>query len=222
MTPNSSRPIQPQDPLLSAIASQREELLWKTIANIKICVSGKYWYSACTLAAALAEETDRQAMGYLIITRFLEKPLIDDICRVCKWKMSCVTCQELGKDFFTILSDTAFAVPPKPNHFTAIACLQATASIWPDASSHWVYISLQKALQTSQIMDVISLAIYLKNKTILRFVENCSSLILILAKQGNWRLARRIDLIATSFARAKGLLFRSPIYSTIVENRPLA
>lgn len=220
MTPISSRPIQPQDPLLSAIATQQKELLQKTIANIKICVSGKYWCSACTLAAALAEETDRQAMGYLIITRFLEEPVIDDVCRLCKWKMSCAACQQWGKEFFSELSDTAFSVPPKKVRFTAIACLQATASIWPDTSSDWVYIAFQRAAQSSQIDDVLSFAVYLKDETVLRFIKNCSASIFQLGQAGKWRAAKKLEWIATSYAMAKGFPFKSPL-STTVTSKPV-
>lgn len=214
MTPIVSTTIQTTDSLMTALATQQKELLVETIVNIKKFICGKYWYSACTLAAALSDEMHRQSMGYLIITRFLEEPVIDDHCLLCKWKMSCVNCQKLGARFFKKLSSIAFA--DSSNESSRIAsngCLQMVASIWPDTSSDWVYIAFQASLRSQKFIDALPLAVYFSDETLLRFVRYCSSLIPILVKEGRWNVARKIESIAASFAMAKGLPFTSPLYS---------
>lgn len=221
MTSIASISTTTEDPLMTTLAGQRQELLTETLSNIKKFICVKSWYSACTLAAALPDETNRQKMGYLIITRFVEAPLIDDSCRLCQWKMSCINCQRWGRSFFTRLSDVIFdpsstCSSKRTGQISAIACLQMIASIWPDTSSDWVYIPLQKSLQSRHIMDTLSLAVYLKDEIVLQFLKYCSSEITRLAKEKKWSSARRLNVVAISFAMAKGLPFTTPLYSILM------
>lgn len=217
MIPTASTSITTPDPLMATLATQQQELLTETLSNIRKFVSDQCWYSACSLAAALSDETNRKKMGYFIITRFLKEPLIDGDCLLCEWKMCCANCQRLGRRFFERLSQVAFSSSSERTvQISAIACLQMIASIWPDTSSNWVYLTFQASLQSRHIMDTLSFAVYLEDQTVLRFIKYCSSFITDLAKEGKWGLARRIDSIAASCAMAKGLPFTSPLCSKIM------
>lgn len=220
MTPISSTHIKTTDVLSITLQNKKAELLDLTTLQIQNYIRGKYWYSACSLAAALPDENFRQKMGYHIITSFLVLPIIDDFCLHCKWRMSCTTCDSWAKLFFKKLSDIAFQTIPKPKcDIDTLACIQMTASIWPDTSSHWVYIAFQKSIDSQLIVYGVSLAMYLKNETVLRFMNYSSMLISDLVRNGEWNIARRFESITTACAMAKGLPFRSPLLNMKITDK---
>ena len=203
------------DPLKKLLEAERSASNKQTILSIKGYVLAKCWYSALSLATALPEETSRQKMGYLIVIRFLQLPLIDDVCRFCQWKMTCKICREWAERFFTKFSDNAFGAKPESTlRIGALACIQMAASIWPDTSSDFVYLVIQKSLSVGSLKDSLSLVVYVDTNIALKLMGYCKQMIPDLVQKGRPGAARYMESVAYSFAMAKGLPFTSPVRIT--------